>query len=111
MKVVRREASPLILQLVVGRAFRLSVRVHANVIWQPVGFFQITRAAGRNDIVPAGCAAAGARNEMIECEIIARSAIHAGKPVSQEHIKTCKRRRPVLFYDCLLYTSPSPRDA
>ena len=58
MQVMWREASPHILELVIARLARLPVWVHVDLIWHAPTFFQITRAAGCNDIVPAGNAAA-----------------------------------------------------
>ena len=71
--------------------------MHVHIFGQPAAFSQVTRATGRNDIVPAGPATHVARYHMVKRQIIRRTAIDALKPITQEHVEPCKSRRSILF--------------
>ena len=71
--------------------------MHVHIFGQPAAFSQVTRAAGRNDVVPAGSAAHVTRYDMVKRQIVRRTTIDTFKSIAQEHIEPCKRWRPILF--------------
>src|SRR5208282_2301194 len=55
---------------------------------QEVGLPQVARRAGRDDVLPRGDAALGARHYVIEGQLVALAAILAGEAVAQEHVES-----------------------
>ena len=68
--MMRRKTATHLLKLVIVRLYGLAVRMHVDVIRHAATFFQITWAAGCDDIVPAGFAAARSWDQMVKSEII-----------------------------------------
>ncbi len=75
---------------------------HARVSGQAVALAQIAGRAGRDDILPGGRPALGARNHMVERQFVMRAAILAGEAVAQKHVKARKgrlTRRPYIGFE------------
>ena len=68
--MVGRETASHLLQLVIARLDRLPVWTHVDFIWHASTLAKIAWAAGCNDIVPAGFAAARARDQMVKCQVM-----------------------------------------
>src|SRR5262245_41090921 len=74
-------------------------RLERHLRWPHLGFrhgeialAEIAGRAGGDHVDPGGLAAARARNQVIEGEIVAPAAILAGEPVAQEHVEARERR-------------------
>ena len=80
------------MKLVNGRGERRLPRKHPRLRGGHVALAQIARRAGRDDVFPGGLTALGARHDVIEGQIVLRTAILAMKPVAQEHVEPRERR-------------------
>ena len=101
MEVVRREFPADFLKLVIVRPGRAPHQMHVRLLEQFAAFAEIARAARGNDVFPRRPTALGARNDMVEGQILRRAAIGALKPVAQEDIEAGKGRRAVLRNEIL----------
>ncbi len=75
------------MQIADCRLKRHARRPHARDIGKPIALAQIAAGASRDDIFPSGRSALGARDDVIECEIVARPAILAGETVAQKNVE------------------------
>ena len=71
MQVVGREAPADLLQLVIRRPDRFARDVHARFRQHPPALLQVTGRTGRRDIGPARTPALGARDDVIEGQLLA----------------------------------------
>src|ERR1700680_3821418 len=65
---------------------------HARLVRVEAALAQIAARTRRHHVLPRSVAAARARHQVIEGEVVARAAILAGEAVAQEHVKPRKRR-------------------
>ena len=96
MQEVGGEAAPEILELVHGGAAHVAVGDHGRLFGRAATLAQVARRAGGDDVLPAGAAAAGARQDVVEGQVGLRAAVLAGEGVPQEKVEARKGRRPVL---------------
>ena len=82
MQVMGREAAADALQLMHVGAARMTGRAHADVFGQLAALAQIARRAGGDDVLPRGAPALGARQDVIEGQILVRAAILAGEAIA-----------------------------
>src|SRR5262249_27636490 len=90
MQIIRRERPPVLLQEIGRGLARPLPREHMRLVRQAAALEQIAALAGRNDVLPAGAAAARTRDEMIEGELVRReaaAAVLAAEAVAQKNIE------------------------
>src|SRR3954471_11268611 len=87
VQVVRREAPAVAVQVVHARLERHLRRPHLGLVHRQVALPEIARRAGGDHVDPGGVAAARARQQMIEGEVVAGAAILAAELVAQEDIE------------------------
>src|SRR5688572_10360035 len=87
VEVIGREALAVVLQLPAGRADRLTLEMHLRLAGRAAALPEVARSAGSGDILPGGAAALGARDDMVERQLAARSAIDAAEAVAQEQVE------------------------
>ena len=87
VQMVRRECAAFVLQLPVGRADGGHVELHVGLFGRATTFFQVARQARGGDIFPAGPATQTARDDVVEGQIVPRSAILAFEFVAQEQVE------------------------
>src|SRR5437868_31700 len=92
MKIVRREALAMVLQLPARRPDRLALDVHLGLAGGAAALLEVARRAGCGDIFPAGAASLSAGHHMIEGQFPVRSAINAAKAIAQEQVEPRERR-------------------
>src|SRR6185312_10537247 len=61
-----------------------AARVHAGLTGQAVGLAAVARGAGGDDVVPAGGAALGAGDHVVDRQVRTRAAVLAGPAVARE---------------------------
>ena len=71
MQVVGRKQPPVAMQLEYGRLYGSCAGNMPAFRGITPPLLEIARRAGGHDVVPSRLAAAGPRNEMIECQIVA----------------------------------------
>lgn len=98
MQVVGRKQPAILVQVVDGGLEGFARRPHIGLLGQHIAFGQIAAGAGRNNIFPDSCAALGARNHMVEGQVIMRTAILAGESVPQKHVEPGKGRMARRLY-------------
>src|SRR3546814_4369940 len=74
----------IVLQLPARRAPRLTIERHPRLLRRPAAFLEVARRAGGGDILPRRAPAQPARHDMIESQILARSAILAREAVDRK---------------------------
>ena len=87
MQVIGRKEPTVIVQVLYRWLVRMLVRQHASLLWQLAAFFEIAGRAGRHDIVPCRFPAMGAGNDVVEGQVVTRSAILALELVAKEHVE------------------------
>src|SRR5687767_7651859 len=92
VQIVGREALAMVVYLPAGWADRLAVDVHSGLAGGAPALLEVARRAGGGDILPAGPAALGARNHVIESQFLVRSAIDAAESVAEEQVESGERR-------------------
>ena len=92
MEEIWRKGAAMVLQLPARGADRCDVKAHFGFTRRPSAFFEIARRTCRRHILPCRAAPVSARDDMIEGQIIANTAILALKPVTQEHVEPGERR-------------------
>ena len=80
----------MVLQLPSRRPDRLEMERHPRLLWRASALFEIARRTRGRDIFPSRPATLGARDNMIEREIVADPAILALEFIAQEQIKPRK---------------------
>ncbi len=88
VQIVRREQPSVAMQMMHARLERHLRREHARFLHRHAALAQITRRAGRDDVVPRRRAAARARHQMIEGEVVLRAAELASEAVAQEDVES-----------------------
>jgi hypothetical protein len=88
---IGRKGAAVILKLPACRADRGDVEAHLGFLRRPPAFAQVARCAGGRDIFPGRAAAIGARDNMIEGQIIADATILALETIPQEHVEPRER--------------------
>src|SRR3546814_16852904 len=91
----RRSSDLIVLQLPARRAPRLTIERHPRLLRRPAAFLEVARRAGGGDILPRRAPAQPARHDMIESQILARSAILAREAVAQEQVEARERRMQI----------------
>src|SRR5437764_323880 len=86
VQIIRRKQPSVAVQVVHAGLERHLRRPHARLVGGHVALLEIAGRACRDDVYPGGMAAARARHEVIEREVVARAAVLAGKLVAQEHV-------------------------
>ena len=84
VQVVRRKQPAVAVQVLHRRLERHLRRPHLRLVRRQVALPQIARRAGGDDVVPGRVAAARARHQVIEGEIVARAAILAAEACRAE---------------------------
>ena len=92
MQIVRREQPAVAVQVLHRGLERRLRRKHPRFVRRQVALAQVARRAGGDDVAPRGVAAARARDQVIEGEVVARAAKLAGEAVAQEHVEPRERR-------------------
>lgn len=87
VQVVRRECAAFVLELPVGRANGGHVKLHMRLLGRASALFQVARQARGGDIFPTGAATQTARDDMVEGQVVARSAILALELVAQKQVE------------------------
>src|SRR5688500_14166950 len=90
VQIVWREGSTVLLQLVSTGLQGPSPWVHAHLVRQAAAFEEVAGLARRHNVRPAGAAAARARHDVIERQLVGRErvrAILAAETVAQEHVE------------------------
>ena len=90
VQVVRRERPSVVVQVLNRRLVGMLVREHAGLFWQLAALFEVAGRAGRDNIVPCRLSAMGAGDDVIEGQVVARSAILALELVAKEHVEAGK---------------------
>ena len=88
MQIVRREQPSVAVELEHRRPVGLLRGKHLRLCRQLAALLQIAGGAGGDHVVPAGHAAARARHQMVEGEVLIVAAILADEPVAQEHVES-----------------------
>ncbi len=88
VQMVRREGAAAVLQLPAGRTYGGHVELHMRLLRRAATFFQVAGQARGGDIFPAGNPAQTAWDDVIEGQVIARSAILALELVAQEQVES-----------------------
>src|SRR6476619_5983543 len=84
-----------------GRLKRHLRRPHARLVHGHVALLEIATGTCGDDIDPGRVPPAGARQQMIEGKIIARTAVLAAEFVSQKYVKTREGRLGGRLYESL----------
>lgn len=95
MQIVGRKSAAAFLQLMACRPPRLTARVHAAFMRKTMPLFQIAAYARGHDVVPQRASAFGARDEVIERQVVrgvGLVAILATEAIAQEHVESRKSR-------------------
>jgi len=87
VQVVGRKQPAILVQVVDGGLEGLARRPHIGLLGQHIAFGQIAAGTGRDNIFPNRGATLGARNHMVEGQVIMRAAILAGEPVPQKYVE------------------------
>src|SRR6187399_2316302 len=92
VQIIGWEASAVVLQLPASRPDRLELDMHAGLPRRAPALLQVAGRAGRSDILPGRSSALGAREDMIERQLPARSAIDAAELVAKEQVESREGR-------------------
>src|SRR5689334_13130300 len=92
VEIVRWEGAPVLLQLPAGRPDRLALDVHVGFPWRAAALAQVAGRTGGGDILPHRPAALGARDDMVERQLLSRPAVNAAESVAQEQVEPGERR-------------------
>src|ERR1700758_4103142 len=87
VQIIGRESPPIFLQLECRGLFGSTLREHARLSRQPVALEQVAVRAGGDAVVPVPPPAPGARDDVIEGQLVRRAAaaaILAAEAVAQE---------------------------
>src|SRR4029077_13847840 len=90
VQIIGRESPPVFLQLECRRLRRPTSREHARFLGQAIALHQIAALAGGDHIAPGRASATRARYDMIEGQLMGRTAapaVLAGEAVAQEDVE------------------------
>src|SRR6187549_2396903 len=87
VQIVRREQPAVAVQLVHGRRERRLPRKHPRLLRRQVALAQVAGRTGGDDVLPGGLATLGARDDVIEGEVVMRVAVLADETVAQEYVE------------------------
>src|SRR6056297_339549 len=87
VEVVGRELAPDIAQLLGGGLAGRLAQGKSDLLHRAGALGQVAAAAGGDDVFPAGDAAAGARDDVVEGQVALRAAILAGEFVPQKQVE------------------------
>src|SRR5438067_6909237 len=87
VQVVRRKQPAVVAQFVDRGFARIVPRMHADVVGEPSTLQKIARRARGHHVVPRRSSTAGARDEVVEREILVRATILALETVAEKHVE------------------------
>src|SRR4029079_9259898 len=82
----------MLLQLPAGRADRLALDVHMRLAWRASALPEVARRAGGRHIRPHRPPTVGARDHMVEGQLLSRPAIDAAEAVAEEQVESGEGR-------------------
>ena len=85
--MVGREGPAVVVQVVHRRLVGLLQRPHVDFAGQPVGLAQVARGAGRHHVFPGSAPALGARDDVIEGQVVPAAAVLALEAIAQEDVE------------------------
>src|SRR5690348_15375171 len=97
MQVIGRKGAAIVAQELRRGLGWLMAREHMRFLGQPAALQKIAARAGGDDVLPGGPAAARARHEMVEGQVMGwerLAAILAGETVAQEDVEAGEGRTP-----------------
>ena len=87
VKVVRRKQPAVPMQLMHGRRIWRLLGEHLGLLRCQIALPQIAGRAGRHDIFPGGLTTFGARDDVIESEVLVGRAVLADKAIAEEDVE------------------------